>query len=772
MIMKKYIYLFLIFWSCNIIEYTPQEIENFIPVKSSIIIKINNLGKFKSDIANNELLLKVSKLDSKYNFKSQLGLINNFNDNSEILICLSNISNENVFTVITKDSASNHKLYHKSINGINIYSNSLTNVNGITARVDDKYNKYKKTFNKNSSFSVILNDSLGKEFIDAGFNSDFENNKHSIGFGVDLFNNKILLNGLIFIDDSTKVSNNVFQGSTSGQLKNYQIAPKNSNSLKSFNFTNSNNYLKNKKLDIQNEDEYSKILNENSSEVSRLIINDNEVFIIKSNNIELFNNYLSRNKNINSAYRGFNIYSNNNLKINPFISLVNFKNKKKILIFKDHIVFSDNEGVLKNIVNENLNGNTLEKNENFNNSLSEISNYSTLNYNSFSASNYNIFEELNILNTSHDFSESCFQLAQDNGIIHFNAVISRPQSTKDSAKLTKQFDVKIDEEILMNPHFVKNHITKKLDIVVQDIKNNLYLISNKGKVIWKRNIGSPILGKILQIDLYKNGRLQLIFNTKNKIYVLDRNGNQVTPFPKNFKDPITLPISVFDYDVNKSYRILVTQGSELLMFDKKGKKVNGFKYLESRDQITSTAKHFRVLNKDFIVFKTGNKLKILNRRGKERIKVKGEINFSEQDIFKLNNKLTTSTHDQKLIQIAVNGDLSSTELNNSKNLRLYIYKNNTLILDENELKLNSKSIDMPFSNYNMPSIKEINNKLLISLFDTQNNKSYLFDKNLKLLSSFPIYSLIPTEIGDMNSDKKIEIIISNKNKTISTYTIN
>ncbi len=382
--MKKYIYLFLIFWSCNIIEYTPQEIENFIPVKSSIIIKINNLGKFKSDIANNELLLKVSKLDSKYNFKSQLGLINNFNDNSEILICLSNISNENVFTVITKDSASNHKLYHKSINGINIYSNSLTNVNGITARVDDKYNKYKKTFNKNSSFSVILNDSLGKEFIDAGFNSDFENNKHSIGFGVDLFNNKILLNGLIFIDDSTKVSNNVFQGSTSGQLKNYQIAPKNSNSLKSFNFTNSNNYLKNKKLDIQNEDEYSKILNENSSEVSRLIINDNEVFIIKSNNIELFNNYLSRNKNINSAYRGFNIYSNNNLKINPFISLVNFKNKKKILIFKDHIVFSDNEGVLKNIVNENLNGNTLEKNENFNNSLSEISNYSTLNYNSFS----------------------------------------------------------------------------------------------------------------------------------------------------------------------------------------------------------------------------------------------------------------------------------------------------------------------------------------------------------------------------------------------------
>jgi len=769
MIMKKYIYLFLIFWSCNIIENKPQGIENFIPDKSSIIIKINNLGKFKSHIINNEVLVKISQLDLKYNFKSQFNLINDFNDDSELLICLSEKNKEYVFTIITKDSSREHKLYHKLVNGINIYSNSSENIDNIKVRVNDEYNKYDKIFNEDSSFSVILNNNLSKEFVDAAFDSDFKNYKNSIAFGVNLFNNKILLNGLSFIDDSIKASNNVFQGSTRGQLKNYQIVPKNSSNLKSFKFNNS---LKNRSLNIENEDEYTKILNENLSEVSRLVINDDEVFIIRSNDIKLFINYLSRNQNTNSAYRGFNIYSNTNLKINPFNSLVNFKNKKKILIFKNQIVFSDNEDVLKNIVNENLNGNTLMKNENFNNSLSEISNYSNLNNNYFSGSNYNFFKELNILNTSNDFSENCFQLVQENGIIHFNAVISKPLSTNENSSLTKQFDVKINEEILMNPHFVKNYVTKKLDIVVQDVKNNLYLISNEGKVVWKKNIEQPILGKISQIDLYKNGRLQLIFNTKNKIYVFDSSGNQVSPFPKNFKDPITLPISVFDYDKNKNYRILVTQGTELLMYDKKGKKVNGFKYLESSDQITSTAKHFRILNKDFIVFKTGSKLKILNRRGKERIKVKDEIDFSEQGIFELNNKITASTNGQKIIQIAVNGDFSSTKLNNSKNLRLNIYKNNTLILDENKLKLNSKSIDIPFSNYNTPSLVEINNNLLISLFDIQNNKSYLFDNNLKILSSFPIYSLIPAEIGDMNSDKKIEIIISNKNKTISSYTIN
>ena len=116
--------------------------------------------------------------------------------------------------------------------------------------------------------------------------------------------------------------------------------------------------------------------------------------------------------------------------------------------------------------------------------------------------------------------------------------------------------------------------------------------------LWKKKIKQPVLGQISQIDIYKNGRLQLIFNTRNKIYVLDRNGNNVKQFPKTFNDPITQPLSVFDYDNNKNYRLLVTQGSELLMYDKNGKKVNGFKYKKSNNSITSKPKHFRILNKE------------------------------------------------------------------------------------------------------------------------------------------------------------------------------
>lgn len=765
--MKKYFYVFLVLWGCNLVDDRPKDIKDYISENSLIIIKIHNLGKFKSDIKNNEVLNKIG--NSKYNIKKQLELINNLNDETELIISLTKNINEEVFTIITKDSIKEFDVFHKRINNINIYSNSLKNINEIQINYNKDFNKYAKTFNVNDSFSLILKEEISKEFLNSIFNLNNKIQDNSLSFGVNIFNDKILLNGLSFLDDSLKLSNNIFKGSISSELKNYEITPKNTTSLKSYNFKNQNNYLKKTSIDEVKENRFSIILNNNSIEITDVKLDNEQVFIFRLDEIKLFKDYLNNKNTISTKHRGFEIYNNSDLDINPFISLANFNNKEKILLFKDYLVFSNNEKTLKQFINDNLNKNTLKSNSSFNRLFSSISNFNTLNNNYFSGSNYNFFNELNLLNSKNDFTENSFQLVQDNGIIHFNAIISKETNEDENLKIFKLFDVEIDEEIIMYPHFVKNHVTKNLDIVVQDAKNNLYLISKDGKVIWKKKINQPILGQISQIDIYKNGRLQLIFNTKNKIYVLDRNGNNVKQFPKTFNDPITQPLAVFDYDNNKNYRLLVTQGSELLMYDKNGKKVSGFKYKKSSNNITSKPKHFRILNKDFIVFKIGNKMKILNRKGRERINVNDDINFSNQNVFEYNDKLISTTTDQKLVQIDVNGVI---DLSSLKNLSLNSEGSDLVVLDENSIKLNSNVASIPFGNYGSPQLTNINKNLLITLYDKQNKKSYLFNKNLILDTSFPVYSLIPMEIGDMNRDKKVEIIISNKNKFISCYTIN
>jgi hypothetical protein len=403
----------------------PKNIEEFIPENSSIIIKIHNLGKFKSDIKNNEVLNEIRSIE--YNTKKQLELINNFNDETELLICISKNISEEVFTIITKDSVKEYDLFHKKIDKVNIYSNSSKNINEIQPKLNSEFKKYEKTFNSEDSFSLILNKELTKEFINSTFKTNYKNQENILSFGVNIFNDKILLNGLSFLDDSLKISNNIFKESisNSSELKNYEVIPKNAASIKSYNFSNQNNYLKNALIESEKENRFSKILNKNSIEITELNLDNEQIFIFRLDEIKLFEDYLIEKNTLSTKHRGFKIYNNQDLDINPFNSLANFNNKEKILLYNDYLVFSDYEQTLKQFINDNLNKSTLKSNSNFNKLLSSISSFNTLNNNYFSGSNYNFFKELNLLNTKNDFTENSFQLVQGNGIIHFNAIISK-----------------------------------------------------------------------------------------------------------------------------------------------------------------------------------------------------------------------------------------------------------------------------------------------------------------------------------------------------------
>ena len=80
-------------------------------------------------------------------------------------------------------------------------------------------------------------------------------------------------------------------------------------------------------------------------------------------------------------------------------------------------------------------------------------------------------------------------------------------------------------------------------------------------------------------------------------------------------------ITSFDYDKNKNYRFLVTQGKSLLMYDGKGKRVKGFSYTPDSG-ILNAPQHIRYNGKDYIVFAADNDLKILNLEGKKIIESK------------------------------------------------------------------------------------------------------------------------------------------------------
>lgn len=360
-----------------------------------------------------------------------------------------------------------------------------------------------------------------------------------------------------------------------------------------------------------------------------------------------------------------------------------------------------------------------------------------------------------------------FQLTKGADVFSFNGLISKYNYDPNLGEFNTIFKTTIKNEIITGPIIVKNYTNNLNEIIIQDSENILYLINNNGQVEWSKKIEGKIIGEIHQIDSFKNGRLQYVFATKKSLYLLDSKGKDVGKFPLKFKDEITKPLSVFDYDNNKNYRLLITQNNQLFMFDSKGNRVKGFDY-KKKNKIVTKPKHFRIKDKDVIVFKTIEKLNILNRRGAIRINTKTNHTYSDEEIFNYQDFLLTTTEKNEIIKIDMKGNTTIDEPL-AINSKIISDKKRVFTLQKNILSNSINTFEIEFGKYQSFKIYDGANSSYLNIFDSQNNKIYLFDDELNLVKGFPVFS---EENGDFIIDKKrIEFCIKTENKQIKFQSV-
>ena len=367
---------------------------------------------------------------------------------------------------------------------------------------------------------------------------------------------------------------------------------------------------------------------------------------------------------------------------------------------------------------------------------------------------------------------AAIQLTADTNFSHIHQVISKTEGSKIEGKVSQTARIFLEKELLNTPQLVKNHVTKGMDAVVQDKSNQLSLVSSTGNVLWKKQLNEPILGKIQQMDMYRNGRLQLVFTTPSALHVLDRKGNNVSPYPIKFKSPVTQPVAVFDYDKNRKYRIAVVQGSNMSLYGSKGKRVSGFKFKnKTNGTITATPKHIRVGSKDYITVNESNEgLHILNRTGKKRVKIKRKTVETNNEWYWYKNAFTTISADNLITQVNTKGAINKVNpIKGGENIRIDATKKSMVTIVENTLTIKGKKVNLDFGVYTAPKIFYINNKVFVSITDTQSSKVYLFDSNAKPISGFPVYGNSIADIGNMDKDNALELIVQGDKKNVLFY---
>ena len=287
-------------------------------------------------------------------------------------------------------------------------------------------------------------------------------------------------------------------------------------------------------------------------------------------------------------------------------------------------------------------------------------------------------------------------------------------------------------------------------------------------------MSGKIIGDIEQVDIYKNGRQQMMFRTNEKLYLLDRNGNEVKqlsfPINSNFSN---IPISIFDYEKNRNYRFLISIDNKINMYDSNGKIVSGFRPPIFESKIINNPVHIRINGKDYIVVQLEDgTLKILDRRGRDRIIVDNKIQYSGNSIYSYLEQFTTTDKLGNLIKIDTKGNLIKENINLSVENFIDIVDNNIVYLNENRLTIKGINVELPFSRFSKPKIFIDSKTTLVSITDLTNNEIYLYRDNGKLLKGFPIKGSSVIDIKDSDNDGKLEIISAIDNFSIVSYEIN
>lgn len=804
---------------CSPKKESKPNLLQFIPENVSAVIKINDFNAFATELKENELIQKVNALNITekitkvlkplhYVAPAQEALISFTMDSLKTLdfifvtsdtiplLELSDITDKSIETLhyknfdIKKYEISGDSFYSTNIHGQEVLSSSRILLEQLitsfeTPGIHPQIARF---------YSVSDTSKLGHVWVNLN-NSDLlleyltNSNPTQLASGyadwlfldISLGSEGLLLNGIATIEGATKNYLDLFSGTKPLPNTTFEMLPANVSSFTSCTFKDYNAFSANQNLYLDQHPAIDSLFT-TVEEIGTAQLENEPLVLLRTYGTELLIDYLKSNSKNTVEFQGSEIWELSETSLlkrtlTPLVS--NFKSNYSCVI-ENTLVFSQEKEVLEQVIIAYKNGRTISKSSLFQNVSEQSTEASSLltvaTSNGFQSKlvDYNFKETADQLK-SIDLSDYVFgsENIAETDFFHSSYFIKKIGLKKVKNSISTMFTLQLDTDLRSVPQFVFNHRTKLGELIVQDVDNVLYLISNTGKILWKTQLEGSVQGPIHQVDLYKNGKLQYAFTTNDSFLILDRNGKNVAPFTLDFKGGNLNPLAVFDYDGKKDYRFVVTQNEKVFMYNNKGKIVSGFKYTKAAQNILEAPQHFKINRKDYLVFKLeNNTLKILNRVGNERVKTKDEIPFSDNSIRLYQNTFAFTSANGMLYQINTAGKLSEKNLGLNVDHGFDATSKTLAIMNDNILTIRDKKVSLDLGVYSKPRIFYINDKIYISVTDIQNQKSYLFDSQANPIPNFPIYGSSIIDMADIDKDKKPELVIKDQENSFTVYSLN
>lgn len=469
-------------------------------------------------------------------------------------------------------------------------------------------------------------------------------------------------------------------------------------------------------------------------------------------------------------------------------------------IVQHFVVFAPDENSLRAFIAANQNGTTLAHNRAYADFATNISPEASLTIYASPGHAESLLKDLGSSSFNENlkihskllrrFDGAVLQYSTgDNDLFYTNIFIRHnPQTKRDIASL---WETQLDTSFSGKPSLVMDHKTKGLDIFIQDDANKIYLISNTGTVYWKKQLSEKIIGDVKQVDALKNGKYQLAFNTSSSIYIIDRNGNDLAPFPIKLPASATNSVSIMDYDNNREYRFLIACSDKIVYnYQINGKKVEGWKLPKTNDVVQVPVQRVVVGGKDYVIIADrSGKIYVVDRQGNTRLSMKEQLNSPVTQIIVEAGKdlsrtrIVSADSTGNVSRLSLNDDLERMHFMDFEDTPGFDYRDidgdgnrEFIFLDAHRLMVFNQD-KAPTMSFTFDSPPNPNPQLFffsskdvrIGAMCSANSELHLINNGGADAEGFPIQGSTAFNIGKLNGDGSLTLVCGNNGKYLCAY---
>jgi hypothetical protein len=245
--------------------------------------------------------------------------------------------------------------------------------------------------------------------------------------------------------------------------------------------------------------------------------------------------------------------------------------------------------------------------------------------------------------------------------LNSNILLTSSDSQKKSQKTDENHAVAIEDTNVKQANIIlkktiENNVNKQKYAILQYGNNLTELTDSNAKPLWTINMDEKIESDIFVINPFNRGTAYLLFNTENKIYMIDFNGKSMPGFPVALPAAATNSLSVLAYDRTADFRIFIAcTNKKIYLYNTAGENITGWKIPKTEGIVQSPIQFLRIDAKDYLVAFDDKKIYIFNRKGYKRTDVKETVKIPVNAEFeKLYKPARLRVKDRSGKQITIN----------------------------------------------------------------------------------------------------------------------